>query len=428
MKISIENIGKIEKSEIEVKGITLIAGKNDTGKSTIGKVLYSTYLGLSLGTNSFLSIEKQKSVISELSGVANYLPEGEIKTEIIELVNHGHPMGDYHPIFASNPSPTKNLFSRIEQIINRILETNPQGNLKKAVTLTKLKLDEPVDSKRLRLNQFLTVFKGEFYENITSKRKENQKSRIKLTEEAGSLELSLNDIEIFEDESDISLNVNFLNPIMIDNPFVIDEVNSLSWGGTEHLSHTKRLMFELIDLRVNRGNPIDKQVLTKEMSAILDTVLPGRTVQKDHYNYYQAEDNVELIHGRNLSTGMKSFELLKTLLVGGRLTKTSIIILDEPEIHLHPEWQLKYAELIVILQKTFPIRFLITSHSPFFIEAIELFSRKYKIHNDLKMYRSLKDADKSTFEDVTDNSKLIYRDLASAIITLDELREDILYD
>ena len=41
MKLVIENIGKIKKAEFDFRGITVIAGNNNTGKSTVGKVLYS---------------------------------------------------------------------------------------------------------------------------------------------------------------------------------------------------------------------------------------------------------------------------------------------------------------------------------------------------------------------------------------------------
>lgn len=37
MKITIENIMKIEHSDILLDGITVIAGENNTGKSTVGK-------------------------------------------------------------------------------------------------------------------------------------------------------------------------------------------------------------------------------------------------------------------------------------------------------------------------------------------------------------------------------------------------------
>src|SRR5699024_11137682 len=48
----IDNIGKIELADIELNGITVIAGPNNSAKSTIGKVLYSTF-------NSFYQLDEQ---------------------------------------------------------------------------------------------------------------------------------------------------------------------------------------------------------------------------------------------------------------------------------------------------------------------------------------------------------------------------------
>lgn len=40
MRLQIENFAKIAKADINIDGITVIAGENNTGKSTIGKALY----------------------------------------------------------------------------------------------------------------------------------------------------------------------------------------------------------------------------------------------------------------------------------------------------------------------------------------------------------------------------------------------------
>ena len=72
----------------------------------------------------------------------------------------------------------------------------------------------------------------------------------------------------------------------------------------------------------------------------------------------------------------------------GAIGEKDVLILDEPEIHLHPEWQVKYAELIVQLQKAFSLTILLTSHSPDFVEAIRLYSKKYGIERNLNGYIS----------------------------------------
>ena len=51
MRVSLENIGIIEKADVEINRLTVIAGNNDSGKSTIGKVAYSL-------TKSFEDFEK----------------------------------------------------------------------------------------------------------------------------------------------------------------------------------------------------------------------------------------------------------------------------------------------------------------------------------------------------------------------------------
>ena len=43
MKLFIDNFAKIRKANIDIDGITVIAGENNTGKSTIGKILFSLF-------------------------------------------------------------------------------------------------------------------------------------------------------------------------------------------------------------------------------------------------------------------------------------------------------------------------------------------------------------------------------------------------
>ena len=52
MKLSLKNIGKIETASVEINGITVIAGENNTGKSTVGRALFAVF-------NSFYNIQKQ---------------------------------------------------------------------------------------------------------------------------------------------------------------------------------------------------------------------------------------------------------------------------------------------------------------------------------------------------------------------------------
>ena len=41
MNLKLENIGIIRNADIKLNGLTVIAGENDTGKSTVGKLMFS---------------------------------------------------------------------------------------------------------------------------------------------------------------------------------------------------------------------------------------------------------------------------------------------------------------------------------------------------------------------------------------------------
>ncbi len=48
MKFQIKNIGAIGYADIDIEGITIIAGENNVGKSTVGKALYAFLHEMSL--------------------------------------------------------------------------------------------------------------------------------------------------------------------------------------------------------------------------------------------------------------------------------------------------------------------------------------------------------------------------------------------
>lgn len=47
MELSIRDFAKIQQADIVIDGITVIAGENNTGKSTVGKILFSLFNALS---------------------------------------------------------------------------------------------------------------------------------------------------------------------------------------------------------------------------------------------------------------------------------------------------------------------------------------------------------------------------------------------
>jgi predicted ATPase len=124
----------------------------------------------------------------------------------------------------------------------------------------------------------------------------------------------------------------------------------------------------------------------------------------------------------NISAGMKPFLIIKRLLEAGEIKELGILVFDEPEIHLHPEWQLKYAELLVLLQKEFNLNILLTTHSPYFLNAIEVYSKKNNIADHCNYYLTDIQDDACTIKEVTENIDLVYQKLAGPFQELENLR------
>lgn len=71
------------------------------------------------------------------------------------------------------------------------------------------------------------------------------------------------------------------------------------------------------------------------------------------------------------ATGIKSFSILNILYRNGYLNAETLLIIDEPEAHLHPQWIVEYARILVLVAKRLKVRMILTSHSPDMVSALQ---------------------------------------------------------
>lgn len=89
----------------------------------------------------------------------------------------------------------------------------------------------------------------------------------------------------------------------------------------------------------------------------------------------------EVIDFESLSTGQKSIFHLIFALWGYDL-KNALIVIDEPELHLHPSLQKVYFELLLKAQKDLNIQVIVATHSSMFINEITI-NNTFKASKDL---------------------------------------------
>jgi predicted ATP-dependent endonuclease of OLD family len=92
----------------------------------------------------------------------------------------------------------------------------------------------------------------------------------------------------------------------------------------------------------------------------------------------------------NVASGYKLLSVLQTLYTKDYLDYNTILLLDEPEVYMHPELMLDFAEFLLKLINENLVKIVITTHSPLLIEALKYQQIKItKYDNDLIRYYEL---------------------------------------
>ncbi len=405
------NIGRfVEETEININGITVIAGKNGTGKSTISKLLYCVF-------DSFHNIDENVEY-ERKQALRNVIRRYDISRYV-------------------HRSDTLN--QTVNSIISEWNDDSTEETLRELLFANGIDVErysaQDISDIYKAINEVLNVSDDDIKENILDKHFSiefaSQLKHVNYSEQPGEIEALIRD-SIINIVLDGKIVINQYIPLVkniiyLDGQSPIDDFRPLLFRDRySHDSNLKNKILFYSDIRDTVVEDILASERYKRIQEKLDETHIGNLVKEGNrdfeYSLEGLESNIKL---ENISAGTRILLEFKQLILNGYLEENGMIILDEPEVHMHPEWQYLLAEVIVLLQVELGINILINSHSADFILFVQYFSQKYKIQNrcDYYIIDENIEAQTSSLRNVTPEIDELYDMLGYRFIRVNEAME-----
>lgn len=401
-RFTLNNYHAISHAEIDLDGITVIAGCNGCGKSTIARWLYAL-INYSNEFNSLVDKKLTQSLnqqINRMMRIARNLDSDNSRkaprlkpiSESVLKESMGSLFSDFSPDYSALLSAFENKVEFFRPLLTDDLELH-------------LHNDSYVDWLKKSLGQkhsdngdFIADFCDQSINDAIalSKKSEQAKQERNLAmlldfikEEmdfTGNLpeEMGLN-----ENGRDLVSRERFIAPLELHNAVYVDTPMALS----NFFSWDNNIWEKLKYAVANSRRPMPESA--RKLALRIRKIIGGDiTVDTDEISpelrYRRKEDNLD-IPVYEAATGLKTFAYMLRLIENGYLTENSILIIDEPEAHLHPQWIVEFARILVLLNREVGCKILLASHNPDMIAAIRSISSAHGTLDATRFYQAEKD-------------------------------------
>lgn len=378
MKLILENIGLLQHAEVTLHKLCVIAGENDNGKSTVGKIVFCIVK----------AINRYKEDLQE----SKEFLVGEKTEEIFFLLRDGlrftgPDVLDVLRTLRNTSRHRTNVAEQLDAIDESIglvfsrEEFRPDSKAKIQDLRAEIQaiLDQPEDTNRSIENAFNKVFASEFDASLLLQGA--TEGCIQLVENDLTLihlVVKRNGVKLIDEAQPIVLK----DATYVESPLILNSHDVLLRSQT------------LLDMDQRRSGRLGLPFTTLHTKDLFDKlrtpVLPFDAFEQDKADFFEEiqdiidgeiayerrdRDFVFRRHGesvsiKNTASGIKVFGLLQILIGNEFVAKNTVLIFDEPENHLHPKWQLKLAQMLVKLVDK-GVYVLVSSHSPYLIEALK---------------------------------------------------------
>lgn len=389
MELKIENIGVVKEAIININGLTVICGENDTGKSTIGKTLFALVKGI-IGYEEEYQEELSYEIFTRFRQIARLIENNVDLNKLDDMALEEIQRYLFNPGFLTRRVQIGKLPNNYFDALLRILEDLYLNNsipehiyVRFHVYIEDIQKNFLQQSKYSSSKQKIALEKAFFSEFQSLV---NPNSSVTLSENDHNLNIE------FTLKNKIKGNLaelegfHFGEITYIETPAVIQFFKLIMSAGVKltenHRAketvplHTKDLTRKLF----NSDSISTEAELHVIHKMIFEAIRGEFAYDNSKRDFFLLRDQT-LIPSMDIASGIKSLGMIDILIKNNILNSNDILILDEPEVNLHPEWQNKYAEIICLLV-SFGIKVFVVTHSPYMVSALYRFSRECEINKN----------------------------------------------
>ena len=425
-RFTLNNYHSISRAEIELDGITVIAGCNGCGKSTIARWLYAL-INYSNEFNSLVDRKLTQSFNQQINRMRRIL--GNLDSENSQKASRLRPISEsvlkkgIDSIFADNSTEYSRLLSAFEDKVEQfrqLLIDDLELHLHNPDYIDWLK--KTLGQEDSNVNGFIDDYCDLVIKNAVALSGKSEKAKqdriLSLLFDFIKEEMDLSgnlpeEIGLNENGRDLVSKDRFLVPLELHNAVYVDTPIALSNYFSWDNNIWEKLKYAMATPR--QPMPESARKLALRIKKIIggDIVVDTDEISPE-LRYRRKEDNLD-IPVYEAATGLKTFAYMLRLIENGYLTENSILIIDEPEAHLHPQWI--FARVLVLLIKEVGCKVMLASHNPDMIAAIRSISSAQGTLAATRFYQAEKDPDslRYTYKNLGSDIEDIFRSFNIAL-------------
>lgn len=379
MKIIFENLGPIERGEIELNKLNIFCGRNNEGKTYINYLIYTILttiddLNMNVNKNFIEELSKEKKEL-EINLEKIFLESnrlGKILLSIEQEITRRLP-----EVFSVSSDFFKDFKIKID--LNSIVSYLKNSKSSSFFTTPNYSgiIERENEILKIKLNYDLEVEVGEIFEIKFSfpQKQESELDNFNKLILSYMKEAIFNFKKVYSFPAERSGLAIFYNELLIGRNNILDSFvrdNEYEDNLKNMIARYPKTINDYINFLSSISNIIDKKTVNEKFKELAEDI------EKDFLGgEYKVKDNKKIVYimknGKELELYTSS-SLVKTV-VGIILylkyyaSYGDYFLIDEPELNLHPENQRRLARVFVKMVN-YGINIVMTTHSPYIINEL----------------------------------------------------------